>query len=128
MAPSRATTTRRKPSRYGSVAVAAVLFVALAACSKDDTTKPKPGDEQASKNKDEHAASGVAPGSHDDWCGEHAVHESQCSRCNPELTAAFKATGDWCEEHGVPESQCLQCNPDLKIVRPGPAASAETEE
>ena len=58
------------------------------------------------------------PGSHEDWCAEHAVPESQCTRCNPSLQAAFEATGDWCPEHGLPESQCTKCNPDLKIVRP----------
>jgi hypothetical protein len=41
-----------------------------------------------------------------------------CTRCNPTLAAAFKATNDWCGEHGLPESQCLACNPGLKIVRP----------
>jgi hypothetical protein len=65
-----------------------------------------------------HGPAGVKPGSHEDWCGEHAVPESQCTRCNKDLIPAFKATGDWCEEHGLPESQCLKCNPDLKIVRP----------
>lgn len=65
-----------------------------------------------------HAPAGVTPGSHEDWCVEHAVAESQCARCNPSLVAAFKATGDWCDEHGLPESQCLKCNPDLKIERP----------
>lgn len=65
-----------------------------------------------------HAAEAVKPGSHDDWCGEHGVAESQCTRCNPKLVPAFKATGDWCPEHGLPESQCLICNPDLKIERP----------
>ncbi len=69
------------------------------------------------------AASGHAPatavaGSHEDWCAEHAVAESQCSRCNPSLIPAFKATNDWCAEHGLPESQCLKCHPELKIVRP----------
>ena len=66
----------------------------------------------------EHAGAEVVPGSYEDWCGEHAVPESQCTRCNPELIAAFRATGDWCEEHGLPESQCLICNPDIKIQRP----------
>ena len=66
----------------------------------------------------EHAAAGVKPGSYEDWCEEHQVPESQCTRCNPALTPAFKATGDWCEEHGVPESQCTRCNPNLKITRP----------
>lgn len=60
----------------------------------------------------------AAPGSHADWCVEHAVPESQCTQCNPTLSAAFKATGDWCPEHALPESQCRVCNPDLKIERP----------
>jgi hypothetical protein len=86
--------------------------VAMTACSKEKPAAPQPAAAAA------HAASDVKPGSHEDWCGEHAVPESQCTRCNPELIAAFKATGDWCEEHGLPESQCLKCNPDIKIVRP----------
>lgn len=65
-----------------------------------------------------HAPQDFVPGSHADWCGEHAVPESLCTRCNPQLIAAFKATGDWCPEHGLPESQCLLCNPGLKIERP----------
>ena len=65
-----------------------------------------------------HADSGAVAGSHEDWCDEHQVPESLCTRCNPTLVAAFKATGDWCAEHGLPESQCRQCNPDLKIERP----------
>ena len=73
---------------------------------------------QTTEASAQHAAPEVVPGSHEDWCGEHAVPESQCTRCNPALVAAFKATGDWCAEHGLPESQCLACNPDLKIVRP----------
>ncbi len=60
----------------------------------------------------------ITPGSHEDWCAEHAVAESQCTRCNASLVPAFKATGDWCEEHTLPESQCLVCNPELKIERP----------
>jgi hypothetical protein len=89
------------------------LLVLVAACSKEPA-KPAP----AAAKSEAHAPAGVKPGSHEDWCAEHAVPESQCTRCNPDLIAAFKATGDWCEEHGLPESQCLKCNPDLKIVRP----------
>jgi hypothetical protein len=66
----------------------------------------------------QHAPANVEPGSHEDWCSEHAVPESQCTRCNSALIPAFKATNDWCEDHGLPESQCLKCNPELKIVRP----------
>lgn len=72
-----------------------------------------------------HAAAGVTPGSHEDWCEEHQVPESQCARCNPALVAAFKATGDWCSEHSMPESQCRLCNPSLKIERPPRTAGAK---
>ena len=65
-----------------------------------------------------HAAADVVPGSYADWCGEHEVPETLCTRCNPTLVAAFQATGDWCAEHGLPESQCRICNPDLVIQRP----------
>lgn len=49
-----------------------------------------------------------------DWCKEHGVPESICTRCNETLIAGFKAKGDWCKEHGLPESQCLVCHPELK--------------
>jgi hypothetical protein len=97
-----------------------VCFLILTGCeddpapSKDATTAASSG-EHASH---QHAPAGVTPGSHEDWCGEHQVPESECTRCNPSLEAAFKATGDWCPEHNLPESQCKLCNPDLKIERP----------
>lgn len=71
-----------------------------------------------------HAPTGAVPGSYEDWCGGHAVPESQCTRCDPSLIPAFKAVNDWCAEHGLPESQCLVCNPDLKIVRPAKTEGA----
>jgi hypothetical protein len=97
-------------------------LVAAGACSKsggdgkDKTSATK--EEVAKQEGSGHAPKDVVPGSHEDWCEEHQVPESQDTRCDPSLIPAFKATGDWCEEHGVPESQCLKCNPDLKIVRP----------
>lgn len=97
----------------------AALALLNASCSRDTggTAKPEPkASAQAAKGG--HAPSDVKPGSHEDWCGEHQVPESQCTRCNPELIPAFKATGDWCGEHGLPESQCTKCNPEIKIVRP----------
>lgn len=81
-----------------------------AAAPVDPQPAPGPG----------HAAADVKPGSHEDWCGEHQVPESLCTRCNPALIAAFKVSNDWCAEHARPESQCLICNPGLKIVRPPP--------
>lgn len=89
------------------------LFLIALACSTSEPTgaasTPAPAN---------HAAAGVKPGSHEDWCVEHGVAESMCTQCNPALSAAFKATGDWCAEHSVPESQCRTCNPDLVIERP----------
>ena len=49
-----------------------------------------------------------------DWCREHGVPESVCTRCNSSLVDGFKKKGDWCAEHGLPESQCFICHPDLK--------------
>ena len=93
------------------------FLIVLGACSKGtEKTEDKPAATNSEPAK--HAPKDVVPGSHEDWCEEHAVPESQCTRCDPKLIAAFKATNDWCEEHGLPESQCLKCNPNLKIVRP----------
>lgn len=94
------------------------LTLAAAGCDRDGDPEPSSDEPQAEHAHQEHAAAGVEPGSHEDWCGEHAVPESMCTRCNPALIAAFQATGDWCAEHDRPESQCLICNPDLQIIRP----------
>lgn len=106
-----------------TLVMTASLFFGLAACQ--DTSDAPPKVERPSApaavapaEAAKHAGHGAKPGSHEDWCGEHQVPESLCSRCNPSLVAAFKATGDWCPEHGLPESQCLICNPELKIERP----------
>lgn len=105
-------------------AFAMIVMVALSftvACGKQDPTEPPPTPKVA-PTAAEHGPAGVAPGSYEDWCVEHEVPESLCTRCNPSLVAAFKATGDWCAEHSLPESQCKLCHPDLKIVRPPKAA------
>lgn len=95
------------------------LCVVVGACNKSSDKATPTATEQTTKTEGAaHAAKDVVPGSHEDWCGEHKVPESQCTQCDPKLAAAFKATGDWCEEHGLPESQCLKCNPDIKIERP----------
>lgn len=116
---------------------AAMLCLAIGSCSKDDspakakeTAPAATGTSSVAATPDtrQHAPAGFVPGSHEDWCGEHQVPESQCTRCSPELVAAFKATGDWCEDDGLPESQCRKCNPDLEIVRPPPSAPAEPRE
>lgn len=105
------------------ISAAALLAVA---CSKSDNSDEKNLAKEADHASSGHAGGDVEPGSHADWCGEHGVAESQCTRCNPELAAAFKATGDWCDEHGLPESQCKKCNPDIEIARP-PAPDEKVE-
>jgi hypothetical protein len=47
---------------------------------------------------------------------EHGVEKALCTRCDPQLAAAFKAKGDWCPEHERPESQCVLCNPELAAL------------
>lgn len=94
------------------IAIFSLMFI-FAACDKGGST---PHGEEGEHH--EHAPEGAAPGSHEDWCGEHSVPESMCTRCNPSLIPAFKATGDWCDEHEVPKSQCLACDPNLVIERP----------
>jgi len=105
-----------------SIQLTALLLTVLfgSSCSPKSPAENNSADKPSS-----HAVAGAVPGSHEDWCGEHQVPESQCTRCNAKLIAAFKATGDWCAEHGLPESQCLVCNPDLKIVRPPKAAGSQ---
>jgi hypothetical protein len=48
-----------------------------------------------------------------DWCGEHGVPESACTKCNADLIPQFKGKGDWCDEHGLPKSQCVACDPSV---------------
>jgi len=98
----------------GLAALAALAVLGLAACDR----APQAERPAAQAESGTHAPANVVPGSYEDWCGEHEVPESQCTRCNPTLAAAFQATGDWCSEHGLPESQCRVCNPALEIRRP----------
>jgi hypothetical protein len=93
-----------------------ILAAVLAGCGGKNEQSGRPAETATAGPA--HAAAGAVPGSYEDWCGEHQVPESVCSRCDPSLIPAFQATNDWCAEHGLPESQCLVCHPDLKIVRP----------
>jgi hypothetical protein len=96
--------------------LAAAMVAALAACDRNASSQD--AGTSGSADTSAHAPADVVPGSYADWCGEHEVPESLCTRCNPTLVAAFQATGDWCAEHGLPESQCRICNPNLVIQRP----------
>lgn len=101
----------------------AALSIMTAGCSRETAQTGKPENNTgaastaASDPGSGHAANAV-PGSYEDWCGEHGVPETACTRCDPSLVPAFKAVSDWDEAHGLPRSQCLKCDPNLKIVRP----------
>ncbi|SNB44772.1 hypothetical protein [Geobacter sp. DSM 9736] len=98
---------------YRTLILAAALSLTLAfPAFAAESSKPAKG------GADVHGEKGAKPGSHEDWCSEHGVAESQCTRCDKSLIPAFKATDDWCKQHGLPKSQCKKCDPKLKIVRP----------
>jgi hypothetical protein len=105
--------------------VLAAMLVFAAGCSKEEAGTASPGSPAgtgaaatAGKQEEGRAEAGVVPGSYQDWCVEHGVPETACTRCDPSLIPAFKAVGDWDDEHGLPKSQCLKCDPKLTIVRP----------
>ncbi len=47
----------------------------------------------------------------DDWCAGHALPESMCTKCNPQLVEGYRSAGDWCSAHQFPESVCPICHP-----------------
>jgi cobalt-zinc-cadmium efflux system membrane fusion protein len=105
--------------RHGSIPwsiLSAFVSLGLIACEKQSGSPPEAERSGATAavavaNGPAHAPPGAKPGSHEDWCGEHQVPESLCTRCNASLIPAFKATGDWCEAHEFPESVCPVCSP-----------------
>jgi predicted small lipoprotein YifL len=103
------------------LATIAILFL-VAGCgnkTSSETTEAKQAENATPPTGEGHVdVASVVPGSYEDWCDEHQVPETQCTRCDPSLVPAFKAAGDWDEQHGLPMSQCSIHNPNLKIVRP----------
>ena len=80
-------------SRKPIAMVAFSIALAAMACSKSSPTADKSGAGGAPTTTEMkptsvaaggHAPAAVKVGAHEDWCGEHQVPESQCTRCNPE--------------------------------------------
>ena len=86
-----------------TLTLAFIAAASLAACEKKTASKPP-----AAKTVE------VTKTSETDWCAEHGVPESVCTRCSPKLIADFKQKGDWCDTHKLPKSQCIECDPSLK--------------
>ena len=91
-------------------------MLALAGCDKGDAgNTAKPAEQKQAAEKPKPATQPIIPiAQANDWCPEHGVPESVCTRCNESLTAGFKEKGDWCEEHKLPDSQCFVHHPELK--------------
>lgn len=105
----------RKP-RWNPAALVVLMTVFGTGCPDQGAQKtaPPPTTTAPAPNTTTAPAPLVAPRQAADWCAEHVVPESICTRCNASLIDGFKAKNDWCNEHSLPESQCLTCHPDLK--------------
>jgi cobalt-zinc-cadmium efflux system membrane fusion protein len=100
-----------------SVSIVAVFAAALAllGCEKQETkTQPPTQGTPAPATTKPAVTPLVAPVQLADWCKEHVVPESVCTRCNESLIPEFKKKGDWCDTHNLPKTQCLTCSPELK--------------
>jgi cobalt-zinc-cadmium efflux system membrane fusion protein len=63
---------------------------------------------------------GGSPAAKDDWCAEHAVPESECVECNPELMPRGKEFG-WCPKHGI--NECPFEHPEIAQLSGTPTIS-----
>ncbi|PRQ08281.1 efflux RND transporter periplasmic adaptor subunit [Enhygromyxa salina] len=88
----------------------ALVLLSLLGC---DAERPA-AEAEPSPREAKTARAPAEPPAVDDWCAGHGLPESKCTKCNPELTAQFKAAGDWCDEHGFPESACPTCSPQTE--------------
>lgn len=91
--------------RWLSLSIAILFLVACGGEPKTPAPAPQPAAPKAPLVEKAQIA---------DWCPEHGVPESICTRCNAGLTESFKKKGDWCDKHGLPDSQCFTCHPELE--------------
>lgn len=106
-----------KSAKWWMVSAALGAALGLGGCDRD-ANKPSAGDATQNKPQGETPKPATQPiipvKTVADWCPEHGVPESICTRCNESLVAGFKAKNDWCNEHGLPDSQCFKHHPELK--------------
>lgn len=107
-------------SKHGfQVFVCVIVFLLAAAvggCGSQSSPKSaSAGDKEKIATAAEQSKAPLVPKAQViDWCKEHGVPESACTKCNESLIADFKKKGDWCVKHELPESQCITCHPELK--------------
>lgn len=94
------------------IGLSVLSAIVLTGCGREETSKveAKPAAPATQKVQ----APLIQPTQMVDWCKEHTVPESVCTRCNSALIAEFQKKGDWCKTHELPESQCTTCHPELK--------------
>ncbi len=95
------------PGYWPGLLLGVLFLIASIGCDAPERTRERAATEQQAP------AVPTRPAEADpaDWCAGHALPESMCTKCNPELVAKFKEAGDWCAAHGFPESVCPQCHP-----------------
>jgi len=110
--------------KYTAIFLSLLAVLLLAGCGNNEAE----GDASEQHVEEGHEGHNHAPGAHGqplalgsvddsdpDWCLEHSVPESQCTRCDVSLVAGFEASGDWCAGHDIPESHCRLCNPEIRF-------------
>lgn len=107
----------RRPRGSTAAGLGLLFMLTLVASFGCDSERASVGVEAPPREASRSEAPTAVP---TDWCAEHQVPESKCTKCNPDLVAGFEARGDWCDAHGFPESVCPVCNPQSE-----PAAATD---
>ncbi|MEW5873932.1 MAG: efflux RND transporter periplasmic adaptor subunit [Candidatus Zixiibacteriota bacterium] len=113
---------RRYKITYFLLGPSLAALLAFAGCGGNKVEQSAPETAGHSEGDGHNHGSGVVPAegavtAAADWCAEHRVPESVCTRCNASLIAGFKERGDWCAEHDLPESHCRLCNPGIVFAQ-----------
>ncbi len=111
-----------------SIFACAIIFCFSCAMTTRAEDAPKEGEKKEEKKTPKVPLMKVAAG---DWCEEHGLPESVCTRCSEKAAATAKENGDWCKKHKRADSQCFLCHPELKdqwlALKPKDAGAKESE-
>lgn len=106
---------RKRCKSFALALFSTPLMMGGCGCDRESTPPPAKNDAVKVESKSEAPkAPLIKKPEIADWCPEHGVPESICTRCNASLIDGFKKKGDWCAKHSLPESQCFDCLPELK--------------
>lgn len=105
--------SRSLKHHFPKLVLMAAMPLLLVGCPDQKKTS-QPPQPAASKTKTKTEEPLVPKRQVADWCKEHGVPESICTRCNEALVPKYKDKGDWCKKHGLPDTQCFTCHPELE--------------